>query len=405
MKRETTSLTRRGFLVSAGALGLVQASRAAGAADTASPPSDDWVRPLVKFPQKRPLLELSPRPPLLETPFEIFDRGIFTPNDAFFVRWHLAGIPTTVDAQSFRIKVHGAVDTPLALSLDDLRTKFEPVEVAAVNQCSGNSRALFSPPIPGGQWYNGAMGNARWKGARLADVLAKAGLGQGVKQIRFNGLDAPVLPVTPAFVKALDVDVAREPGVLLAYEMNGSPLPLLNGYPVRLVVPGWFATYWVKMLSEIEAIETVDDGFWMKTAYRIPDTPDNSVTPDQTGYKTIPINRLRIRSFITNVVSGATLGTGPQTLRGIAFDSGSGIKGVDVSSDGGSTWQAATLGQDYGPYSFRQWQATFVAQAGTAYVLACRATANSGETQRAVPVWNPGGYLRNSIERYEVRTA
>lgn len=347
---------------------------------------------------------LAPRPPLLETPFSVFNESLLTPNDAFYVRWHLAGIPTTVDGATHKIKVHGSVKRPLSLSVDDLRTKFERVEIIAVNQCSGNSRGLFSPRVPGGQWDNGAMGNARWSGARLLDVLTSAGLQDSAVQIRFRGLEQPVLPTTPPFIKALSID-DLDANMLIAYEMNGAPLPLLNGYPVRLVVPGWYATYWMKMLAEIEAIDTIDDNFWMKTAYRIPDTPGHTVLPTDKGYPTIPINRMTIRSFITSVADGAKLQPGQQTIRGIAFTNGERLRSVEFSSDGGTTWRAATLSTNYGNFSFRQWESPLIAERGRRYVLACRATAVNGDTQTTVPVWNPGGYLRNVIETYKVGVA
>ncbi|MBV8150174.1 MAG: molybdopterin-dependent oxidoreductase, partial [Candidatus Eremiobacteraeota bacterium] len=241
--------SRRAFLTSAAAAAaLAAAGESAGAAQErwVELPMTNGRRPLVAYPQKRPLIVQANRPPILETPFSVFDKGELTPNDAFFVRWHEAGIPMTVDAQAFRLQVHGLVNKPLSLSVADLQTQFEPVEIVAVNQCSGNSRGLFNPRVPGGEWANGAMGNARWKGARLRDVLAKAGVGAGAKQVSYHGLDHGVLPVTPRFQKALDIDVVTShPDILIAYEMNGEPLPLLNGFPIRMVVPGWFATYWV----------------------------------------------------------------------------------------------------------------------------------------------------------------
>ena len=155
--------------------------------------------------------------------------------------------------------------------------------------------------------------------------------------MQFDGLDGPVLPGTPDFKKSLDVDVARGDDVIVAYSMNGEPLPVLNGYPVRLIVPGRFATYWGKMLSAITVLDHADDNFWMKTVYRIPDTPDNAVVPGATGYPTIPINRMKVRSFVTNVADGGTLTS--KELRGIAFDDGSGIKRVEISGDNGATWR------------------------------------------------------------------
>ena len=361
-------------------------------------------RPLVAFPQKRPLMMLSPRPPLLETPFSIFDEGVFTPNDAFFVRWHLSGIPTTIDEKSFRIHVNGRVQKTLALSVADLR-KMPVHEVAAVNQCSGNSRGFFEPRVPGGEWQNGAMGNALWKGVRLKEILRRAGLEADAKQVQFNGLEVPAIATTPDFRKSLEVDVASGDDVIVAYEMNGKPLPLLNGFPVRLVVPGYFSTYWVKMLTDITVLNHVDEQFWMKTAYRIPDTPGGNVAPTDTGFKTIPINHLKIRSFVTNLANGAKLKGGMQPLRGIAFNAGSGIKTVEYSTDGGTTWNAAALERDYGKYSFRRWNASTMLDAGKPYTLACRAVGNDGEMQTTTPIWNPGGYMRNVVETYKVVTA
>src|SRR5579875_2617721 len=364
------------------------------------PLNENGARPLVAFPQKRPLLLLTPRPPQLETPMAVFDDGVFTPNDAFFVRWHLANIPQSVDATKHRIAVTGAVQRPLSLSLDDLAA-MPTVEVAAVNQCSGNSRGLFSPRVAGGQRANGAMGNARWTGVRLRDILDRAGLTANAKQVQFNGLETPVLPATPDFKKSLDVDVARGDDVIVAYLMNGAPMPLLNGYPVRLVVPGWYATYWVKMLSEITVLDHVDDQFWMKTAYRIPDTPNANVAPGSTGFATVPISRMDVRSFITNLADGATVKAGPATIRGIAFDGGHGIRRVELSSDGGSTWRDAALERDYGRYSFRRWNASWEAKPGSA-TLAVRATSNDGSTQTKTPIWNPSGYMLNTIQTYAV---
>ncbi len=151
-------------------------------------------------------------------------------------------------------------------------------------------------------------------------------------------------------------------------------------------------------------LDHADDNFWMKTAYRIPDTPDNSVAPGTTGYPTIPINRMAVRSFVTNVADGGTLPAGTKQLRGIAFDGGSGIKRVEVSTDGAATWHDAVLERDYGKYSFRRWNARFDVPPGP-YTVAVRATANDGATQKATPIWNPSGYLLNAIESYKVTVA
>ncbi len=200
------------------------------------------------------------------------------------------------------------------------------------------------------------MGNARWRGVPLKTVLDMAGVQAGAKQVTFDGMDGPVSDKTPDFVKALDIDHARDGEVMLAYGMNGDDLPFLNGFPLRLIVPGYYGTYWVKHLNEITVIDSVFDGFWMKSAYRIPDTPCNCVEPGTAPKATIPINRFTVRSFITNVADGAKLKAGKTALKGIAFDGGKGIKEVAVSIDGGKTWTPAKLGKDLGKYSFREWK-------------------------------------------------
>jgi DMSO/TMAO reductase YedYZ molybdopterin-dependent catalytic subunit len=345
------------------------------------------------------------RPPLLETPFDVFDQGVFTPNDRFFVRWHWAVIPTEVNVDEFRLTVHGNVNQPLSLSLKDLMG-LPQVELAAVNQCSGNSRGFFQPRVAGGEWGNGAMGNARWTGVTLKSVLDKAGVKPGSVQVRLNGLDQPVVADGPDFMKSLDIDHARDGEVMIAYAMNGQQLPLLNGFPLRLVVPGWYATYWMKMLSDIEVLDQPDTNFWTKTAYTIPDTPNADIKPGQTGVAMIPINRMNPRSFVTNLQAGATVSVGkPKLARGIAFGGDSGVKQVDFSSDGGKTWSAALLGKDTGKYSFRRWEAHFTPTAKGSYTLMVRCTNTNGVAQPDQANWNPAGFMRNVVEATPVTAA
>jgi DMSO/TMAO reductase YedYZ molybdopterin-dependent catalytic subunit len=370
------------------------------ALDTVTLPFDNGERPLVKYPQKRPMIGMTSRPPQLETPFAIFNDGAITPNNAFFVRYHLAGVPLNIDPDKFTVEVKGKVDRPQSLSLKDIR-KLKAVELVAVNQCSGNSRGFFDPRVAGGQLGNGAMGNARWRGVPLKTVLDLAGVQAGARQVTFNGMDGPVSDATPDFVKALDIDHARDGEVMLAYGMNGDDLPVLNGFPLRLVVPGYYGTYWVKHLNEISVIDSEFDGFWMKSAYRIPDTPCNCIEPGTAPKATIPINRYTVRSFITSIADGAKLKAGTTTLKGIAFDGGTGIKEVAVSIDGGQSWVPATLGKDLGKYSFHEWRLPVKLAAGS-YALKVRATSNAGETQPTEPRWNPAGYLRNVVETVRV---
>jgi DMSO/TMAO reductase YedYZ molybdopterin-dependent catalytic subunit len=399
-------MDRRDFLTTAGRAGAVLLA-ASGALARSVGAADDPIlagRPLVRYPEKTDLILLTARPPQLETPMAYFDRAI-TPNEAFFVRYHIFPVPTSVDLATWRLKVHGRVDRPLELSLDDLKTKFPPARIVAVNQCSGNSRGRFAPRVLGGQWGDGAMGNAEWVGARLRDVLAMAGVRQGAVQVTFDGLDKPAFPTVPDFVKSLDLTrITEDPDVIVAYQMNGQPLPMLNGFPARLIVPGWYATYWVKNLSEIEVVDSVFEKFWMKPAYRIPDTPCGCIEPGTAAARTVPINRMTVRSFIATPSAGARLKVGqPVDVKGIAFDAGTGITEVQLSADRGASWYRTQLGSDLGRYSFREWAATWTPQSTGSHRLMVRAFNAIGESQGAAPLWNPAGYLRNVIEHVDLQ--
>jgi DMSO/TMAO reductase YedYZ molybdopterin-dependent catalytic subunit len=356
---------------------------------------------LVKFPEKLELILRTDRPPQLETPLRHF-REDLTPNEAFYVRWHLEGIPTSVNAREFRLQISGHVEKPLALSLADLRSQFDAVSLVAVNQCSGNSRSFFAPRVAGGQWKNGAMGNARWKGVPLRDLLDRAGVKAGAIDVSFGGLDRPALLATPKFVKALSIDHARDGEVMVAYEMNGTELPMLNGFPLRLVVPGWYATYWVKALNEIQVLSEIFQGFWMEKAYRVPVSPDGNESTEQLSKETTPISRMTLRSLFVRPEPGERLPAKmPFDVQGIAFDGGGGIQRVEVSVDGGTNWQAAKLDPDLGKYSWRRWRLNWKTPATGKYSLKVRAFNNSGQQQTG-SLWNRGGYMRNVVEQTEV---
>ena len=362
-------------------------------------------RPLVRYPGKRPLIQLTARPPQLETPFFVFDESVITPNDAFFVRYHLSDIPLSIDPEAFRLEVKGKVDRSLSLSLADLKTGFEPVELVAVHQCSGNSRGFVEPRVAGGQLGHGAMGNARWRGVPLKAVLDRAGVQAGSRQVTLNGLDGPALPETPDFVKALEIDHARDGEVMIAYAMNGEDLPWLNGFPLRLVVPGYYGTYWVKHLNEITVIDHLFDGYWMASAYRVPDNDCACVEPGQGAVATVPVRRFNVRSFITNLAEGDKVkAEAPTLVKGIAFDGGYGISDVLMSWDGGQNWSETRLGSDLGRYSFREWRTELRLPAGT-YELKVRAINRIGQSQPMTPLWNPPGYLRNVVETVRVVAA
>jgi len=362
---------------------------------------------LEALPGKVPLIKKSWRPPNFETPVSYFN-DVFTPNDAFFVRYHLSNIPE-VAGTSWRLKIGGeSITTPLELTLDNLRNDYEQVEIPAVCQCSGNRRGMFVPHVPGVEWGPGAMGNARWKGARLKDVLAKTGLKKDALELVLDGADSGVLPATPDFVKSIPVWKALDENTLIAYAMNGAPLPHWNGYPARIVVPGWTATYWMKQVTSINAVSKPFDGFWVKSAYPIPrgkfPLVDRFIS--QESDVNTPITEMVVNSLITNVANGEQVALGrPFEIKGVAWDGGYGIARVEVSTDGGQWWRAATLSTDYGRFSFRQW--TFVAdprERGTMMVMA-KATNRAGATQTFDLIANPAGYHHNVVQRITLNVA
>jgi DMSO/TMAO reductase YedYZ molybdopterin-dependent catalytic subunit len=349
------------------------------------------------LPGKQPLIKLSFRPPNYESPLAYFSTPI-TPNDLFYVRYHLADIPA-VDPEKWRLTVGGeGAGGQAVLSLDDLK-KLPAYEVVAVNQCSGARRGLSNPHVPGVQWGYGAMGCARWKGARLKDVLEKVGVKKEAIEVAFDGADGPVFEKTPDFIKSLPLWKAVEETTLIAYEMNGEPLPHFNGFPARLVVPGWTGTYWMKHLVSIDVLTKPQSGFWMKGAYRIPLGlfPMVARFTSQESATNTPITEMVVNSLITSHADGANVKAGKIRLGGLAWDGGYGIRAVDVSTDGGRTWSGATLGEDLGRYAFRPWSFELTAVRGTNTVMV-NAANRIGQTQTASLLFNAPGYHNNVMQ-------
>jgi DMSO/TMAO reductase YedYZ molybdopterin-dependent catalytic subunit len=357
------------------------------------------------LPGKKPLIRLSYRPPNYESPLEYF-RSPITPNDQFFIRYHLAGVPDAVDLKTYKIEVGGeGANGQTVLTLDDLK-KMPAVELAAVNQCSGNRRGLSNPHVAGVEWGYGAMGCARWKGVKLKDILAIVGVKQEAIEIAFNGADVPAFDKTPDFIKSLPVWRAMDDSTLVAYEMNGAPLPLLNGFPARLIVPGWTGTYWMKHLISITALTKPQGGFWMNPAYRIPlgQFPLVARFTSQDTATNTPITEMVVNSLITSHADGAKVKAGKVTVSGLAWDAGYGITGVNVSTDGGKTWSAATLGEDLGRYAFRPWSFELAAKKGKNTVMA-NATNKIGQTQTSTLLFNGAGYHNNVMQNITLNAA
>ena len=351
---------------------------------------------LATLPGKKPLIKLTYRPPNYEAPLAYL-RTAITPNDEFFVRYHLADIPQ-IDAGRWKLNLGGeGANGDLQIGLDNLKT-LPAFEVAAVCQCSGNRRGLFQPHVAGVQWGYGAMGCARWKGARLKDVLDLVGLKKEAVEVVFDGADGPVFDKTPDLVKSLPVWKAIEETTLVAYEMNGEPLPHWNGFPARIVVPGWTAVYWVKHITRITAVIRPFDGYWMKSAYRIPvgKFPLVARFISQETATTTPITEIVVNSLITSPADGARIAAGRRTsISGIAWDGGYGISTVEVSADDGKTWSEAALGEDPGKFAFRTWSHEFTPKRRGKLAVTARATNKIGQTQTRELIQNPAGYNNN----------
>jgi DMSO/TMAO reductase YedYZ molybdopterin-dependent catalytic subunit len=382
-------------LATTGLMGRARADLPQGALDSAMRDS---------LPGKQPLIKRAFRPPNYESPVEVFDE-VITPNDRFFVRWHLSNIPR-VEAGSWRLGVGGdGAERGFELTLEALKRDFEPVELVAVCQCAGNRRGLSDPHVPGVQWGYGAMGNARWKGARLKDILARADLKKEAVEIAFNGGDRGPLDATPAFAKSIPAWKALDENTMVAYEMNGAPLPHWNGFPARIVVPGWTATYWMKQVTSIRALSQPLAGFWMNTAYRIPKGkfPVIDRFTSQESDTTTPVTEILVNSLITNITDGGRFPSGqPMSVKGIAWDGGYGIGDVEVSTDDGRSWQGAVLGENYGRYSFRTWEYRFAPQSAGRMTLMARASNVRGTLQPSELIFNAPGYHNNVVQRIAI---
>ena len=391
-------MKRRDFFKLSIATSAVALSTSALASSTRKP-IDSQVVSTIAFPEKRPLITYSDRPPLLETPRDAFTRAI-TPNDEFFVRWHMPKIPTHTYISTYRININGHVNNPLSLSIKDLKEKYEQVELTAVMQCGGNSRSAFTPTTGGIQWGSGAMGCAVFKGVRLADILKSADMKNGASWIGLNGDDKPIMDKMPTFVRELELHEVKD-DVIIAYEMNGEDLPFLNGYPVRLIIPGMYADSWVKMLSNITVSKEYKELFFMDSAYRIPDNECECETQDNIVSKTKPITTMNVKSYIGYPTSKTQISVDSNILvKGVAFDSGHGIKEVLISLNGGKSWESSELERELSPHAFRVFKFGFRPKTKGKVTIMAKAINTLGEVQPFAKEikWNHGGYKYNGID-------
>ena len=327
---------------------------------------------------------------------------LVTPTDAFYVRSH--GDVPDVDPGAWRLRVCGAVERELDLSLATLREAFQEREVTATLQCAGNRRAglIAIRDIPGeAPWGPGATGTARWTGVALADVLSLAGPLDEAEHVGFVGADdsAEVTPVQ-SFGGSIPLDKARRREVLLAWAMNGEPLPPVHGAPLRVVVPGYIGARSVKWLDRIEVRRTPWPGYFQDVVYRL--LPEDGVPSAGVG---MPLGLVALNSDVVAPADGATVPAGPVEVRGYAFAGGERyVARVDVSLDGGTTWSPAELLDDLGPWAWRHWRVTLDLRPGD-HEIVVRAWDSSAATQpeNEAALWNPKGYVNNSRPRVRVR--
>jgi sulfite oxidase len=343
----------------------------------------------------------SARPEDLEMPPAGFGNFI-TPIENFFVRTHVA-VPK-MDIAEWRLKVEGHVSVPLTLTMDDLR-RMPSVELISVLECAGNGRAFYDPPVAGLQWANGAVGNGRWRGVRLADVLQRSGVKAGAVEILFDGADIPI-GAMPDFQRSIPLQKALQGNTILAYAMNGETLPAKHGFPLRAVVPGWAGDSWTKWVTSVRVLNEEYTGFWMKNAYLYPKKtvfPGSVVPPEAM----VPVTNLRVKSVIAFPENGGRIESGQRiVVRGAAWSGESGpVAAVDVSVDRGRTWKPARLTGSRTPFGWRLWEFPWTPSDDGHRTLLARARDRSGDVQPLVQEWNPSGYLWNSVARVELNTS
>lgn len=340
--------------------------------------------------QSDSLIVLAEKPMVAETPLAIQDDQV-TPNPRFFIRNHF-GIPA-LDAGAWRLSISGTVNQPRSLGLADLRN-LPARQIQVTMECAGNGRSFFPPPTEGNQFGYGAVSTAAWTGVSLSDVLGPNPFKPGTVEIMFQGADQGFEKNVGAeifFQRSLPVDIALHPDTILAYEMNGQPLPVDHGFPVRLLVPGWYGVASVKWLTDIRALDQPFQGYFQVRRY---------VYPSDNG--PIPLRERRVRAVITQPTSDATLTTGPVEVRGVAWSGGQPIRRVELSTDNGVTWSEVDLEPSESPYSWQRWHAVWQAGQPGHYTLKARATDSSGAVQPETAAWNLLGYGNNGIQALPV---
>jgi sulfite oxidase len=378
---------------------FLRTASGAGIAAFSAPPTLAWAwdEPGLAVPGKEGLIVRSSRFLDLETPVEYFTTWL-TPAQHFFVRNHMHE-PSTLDPSDWKLTISGEVEKPYSLGLPAL-AKLETHSLVNTLECAGNGRAFENPKVPGVQWAKGAVGTGRFSGPRLHDVLARAGVKPSGKHVMFRGLDE-VPGKVPPFIRSIPIEKAMDSDTLIATHLNGAPLPKHNGFPARALVPGWVGAASCKWLTEIKVLDKEFDGNFMNPGYRLPNQPvkpGETIKPEDTH----PVTALNVKSLIVSPTDGSTARSGLLNLQGVAWAGEAAVEKVEISVDGGASWQATRLGSDKSRYAWRRWSFKWHAPKSGEYTIASRATDSQGRTQPASPAWNPSGYLNNAIDTVKI---
>jgi DMSO/TMAO reductase YedYZ molybdopterin-dependent catalytic subunit len=384
------AISRRRLLSLASSLGL-------GAAASAAWPLPLRAQTPVPAGKHPTMIARSVRPPDFETPVALLD-SYLTPLDAFYVRSHMP-TPPQLDDAAWRLTVTGEAETPATLTLAELR-QMPSTTVTVTLECAGNGRAFFDPPVAGIQWQKGAVGTSTWTGVRLADLLKRVGARPSATHVWASGADRP-MGTQPPFVRQVPMAKALDPGTLVAWQMNGQPIPAVHGFPLRLVVPGWEGAYAIKWLNTLTVATREHDGFWVQTGYRY---PTKRVAPGAAvdAKDMAPLTGLVVKSLLTRPLDGAVVAPGRVAVAGFAWAGDTDIARVDVSTDAGASWQPARLTGQAEKFAWRRFEFAFDATRPEVYTILSRATDARGATQPIVPQWNPSGYLWNAPDQVRI---
>ncbi len=353
---------------------------------------------LADAPKEPELIVRSLRPLDLETPVEVFDRYL-TPNRLFFIRSHF-GAPAVDLVAPWSLKIEGLVKTPLEIPVAEIG---QGAKLTAVLQCAGNGRALYQPIIPGVGWEKGAVGNATWEGVRLADLLKKAGVGEGSAHIHIVGADGPPSPKTPAYLRSIPIAQAMDPNTILATRMNGEPLPAQHGGPLRLIVAGWTGNHWIKWIRAIVVSKEEAPGFYQRTGYKMPIDPSKGkpgvdLKPDELK----PVTELNVKSLIASPSVSAEVPKGKVAIKGVAW-TGPGRTVAKVEVGVGEAWRVATLIDDPVENAWRRFEIEWDLPTAGPVEIRAKATDSAGQAQPEVSPWNKSGYLWNGIDRVAIK--